>query len=247
MGYVTKDSYVANGITFQVGAIVTLSNKGGEYGWGSTGEKMIIASIRFFSGEKDYPHIGIQCPYPKDNSGGGDWNDLDGICPPYQGRWFTLPEVLRFFNVPGKDRYVVTADLEVRGRNLKGMPCRVLCYSGNTSMFVEFEENVGGCGADGLGRKGHCLLVDGAVLGVKMAAEKQQHNQKKKSKKEQPKAMAAAASEPIKVPAPVDEGEVQLVMEEIQPELAKGWKKDYIDTVDIYEEPEDPYPVYGKP
>jgi len=245
MGHITKESFVSGGITFQVGAIVTVSNKGSEYGWGSVGERMIIAVINFFSGEKEYPHIGIQCPYPKDNGGGGDWGDLDGRCPPYQGRWFTIPEVLRFFNVPGKEKYVVATDLEVRGKNLKGMPCRILCYSGNTSMFIEFEENIGGCGADGLGRKGHCLLVDGAVLGVKTGAERQQHNQKKKNKKEQPKVVVTGPAK-APTPTPVEEGEVQLVVGEMPQEPSKGWKKDYLDSIDVYDE-EDPFTSYGKP
>jgi len=55
----------------------------------------------------------------------------------------------------------IVNDVFFGNRNLKGMLCKVIANygKGNNYVFVETEENVGGGGCDGLGKKGHCVLV----------------------------------------------------------------------------------------
>jgi hypothetical protein len=58
----------------------------------------------------------------------------------------------------------VTAKLENRGVNLEGKPCHMLAGLEDGTVFVEFEEDVNGCSADGLGRAGYCVAVNTKVL-----------------------------------------------------------------------------------
>ena len=170
-----KNSYIYDGVLLTVGANISLSRHGSEHGWGEEGERMTIVCIKA-GGSRLEVHIGLKASYPHEND---DWHNLDGLVPQYQGRWFSPQDILHCFNIPGKDVYYIQKDLEVRGRNLRDMSCRILSYSNSNSVFVEFEEDIGGCGADGLGRKGHCLLVEGDILGVRSVSKK---DQKKKAK-----------------------------------------------------------------
>jgi hypothetical protein len=62
----------------------------------------------------------------------------------------------------------VTGDATFKGRSLEGKKCAVLRHavlrSGERNqgrkVFVEFFEDVGGCGCDGLGAKGRCVMID---------------------------------------------------------------------------------------
>jgi len=63
----------------------------------------------------------------------------------------------------GKNTYTATeiqSDYEHRGRNLKGMPFRILgTMTTGLHVVVEFKEDIGGHSSDGLGKKGQCLCV----------------------------------------------------------------------------------------
>jgi len=47
---------------------------------------------------------------------------------------------------------------------LGGKPCRMLAGLDDGTVFVEFNEDVNGCSADGLGKAGHCVAVKTKIL-----------------------------------------------------------------------------------
>ena len=63
-----------------------------------------------------------------------------------------------------RGQYEVSSKLENRGVDLKGRSCRMLAGFEDGTVFVEFEEDVNGCSADGLGKAGHCVAVNTKVL-----------------------------------------------------------------------------------
>jgi hypothetical protein len=89
------------------------------------------------------------------------WHSLDDRVPPHHGYWASRQCLADNFE-PANVQYVVNADFTYKGRNLKGMKCRIL-NMGRTFpdvTFVEMEENVGGGSADGRGKLGHCVIAD---------------------------------------------------------------------------------------
>ena len=95
-----------------------------------------------------------------------DWNDGGGITPPNCGWWFTTRDISACFtrigaNI-GKD-LCIKKDFLYNNINLKDKKCKVLT-SGAEGILLEFEENIGGSSGDGLGRCGHCLLVEEQLL-----------------------------------------------------------------------------------
>ena len=78
--------------------------------------------------------------------------------------WRDSRNILDFFNLVRQEK-IVAADFNYKKRNLKGMRCVVIHHdSKNKQNFVEFDDDVGGGSADGLGRMGHCVVLPSALL-----------------------------------------------------------------------------------
>jgi len=79
---------------------------------------------------------------------------------------------------------VVNKNFPFRKKNLKDMRCKVISpMPGSAESLVEFTENVGGCGADGLGKGGHCLIVPNDALSPVKEKVKTKSKRNKKKKK----------------------------------------------------------------
>jgi hypothetical protein len=87
------------------------------------------------------------------------WHNLNGMTEGYHGWWANRDVITECF-VPVTSQHVVTKEVEFKGKNLKGKKCKLLGSNRRLNYcFVEFEENVGGSGADGLGKSGHCVQL----------------------------------------------------------------------------------------
>lgn len=92
------------------------------------------------------------------------WGDLDGMVPSRQGLWQDSRFLLSFFELIHQDK-VVAEDFNFKKRNLKGMRCKVVHHNGSRGQsFVEFDEDVGGGSADGLGKTGFCVALPSELL-----------------------------------------------------------------------------------
>lgn len=92
------------------------------------------------------------------------WGDLDGMVPQGHGSWQDSRYLLNFFELIQQDK-VVAKDFNFKKRNLKGMRCKVVHYNRSQGhSFVEFDENVGGGSADGLGKAGFCVVLPSELL-----------------------------------------------------------------------------------
>ena len=98
-------------------------------------------------------HIGLVSDRPRDG-----WHDLDGHCKSNCGYWVEPRELTKYYAVV-KDKHVVSANVQFKGRSLKGMGCKILSNLPKSKIFVELDENVGGASGDGLGKKGHCVVL----------------------------------------------------------------------------------------
>jgi len=91
------------------------------------------------------------------------WGDLDGEVESYKGWWISTAELAQCVQDDNR-RFEVSKDIEHRGVQLKGKICKMLANLDNGTVFVEFDEDVNGCSADGLGKTGHCVALNSNAL-----------------------------------------------------------------------------------
>jgi hypothetical protein len=85
-----------------------------------------------------------------------DWHDFEGEVEECSGHWVELNNLLKYFDIQSQNARI-TKDIYIRNRNLKGMVGKIVAIG--ELAFVELNEDVGGCSADGLGKAGHCVAV----------------------------------------------------------------------------------------
>lgn len=165
-----SQSFHKAGRTITLGEEVVVNVTGCEdYNLGNVGE---VVKIKAFG--TDIKEALVAGNTPRDNYQlgieskvrHGAWHDLDGLTKAGYGWWVRVREILQGTN-PLQREMVVTAAVNFKKKNLKGMPCKLLASVGEKSALVEMEENVGGGGGDGLGRQGHCVLLPKNTLKTK--------------------------------------------------------------------------------
>ena len=99
------------------------------------------------------------------------WHNLDGMLPDHTGYWLEEGHLSELFTLEAL-RLEIISNIATRGKELKGRKGTYLCPFDDTAsmpmpmkiytphqIFVELDDNIGGSGCDGLGKKGHCVLV----------------------------------------------------------------------------------------
>ena len=115
--------------------------------------------------------IGLYSPEELSN-----WHNLEDMLPSHTGYWIEEDQLAEFFELE-RLRLEITSNITIRGKNMKGRKGTFLCpFDDSASMpiryriytpqhlFVELDDNVGGSGCDGLGKKGHCVMVPGNAV-----------------------------------------------------------------------------------
>ena len=145
---------LSGGVVVNAGDTILVSERGHEDRFGRVGESM---KIHTFKKSKDKGTWLVGVVSVKKRSG---WDDLDGQVQENTGTWVTEKRFLRYFVIQPKPVMVISRSHKFRQLDLEGMECVVLSPlpKGNSAM-VEFGENIGGCGGDGLGKAGHCLII----------------------------------------------------------------------------------------
>lgn len=146
-------------VTINVGDILTLNEQGETANLGTKGDMARVLSIyscRHLPDSKlqivrNTPHIA--------------WCNLSGQLPSPAGLDLFVGDVLVYFDfgVPLEDVYI-SKNFTFKNRNLKGLDCKYLAAFRGGDCFVEFEEDIGGCSCDGLGRAGHCIIINRGFL-----------------------------------------------------------------------------------
>ena len=143
---------------YELGDMVTLNEEGERRGIGPAG-----LMVQLYDWHPDeHKVIGLYCEDSLSN-----WGTLDGEVSDQHGWWINIDELDICVVNPNKNRSVkiINKSLNIGGIELKGKECKLLCPIQNTDMvFVEFNEDVNGCSADGLGKRGYCLGVPTNVL-----------------------------------------------------------------------------------
>lgn len=132
------------------------------------GAIVTIAAIRN-ENDGDNISIGLEGPVEICKS----WHNLDGnLSDSNKNRgWWFRPSFHKYFRQLPIE-FIVTSGYKYKNNDLSGKKCKSLLAL-RDKMLVEFEEMVGGSSGDGLGRRGHCLVIEEKYL---------EENVKKKSK-----------------------------------------------------------------
>lgn len=147
-----------NGRTYQEGDRVTLNSLAQQECNASQGTEVII--LRRQTNEIDG---GILIGLYSDSPISG-WHNLDGAISGNHGWWIPKNRLAKCIVVEDEVIYKVNKKLNNRGIELKGKTCKILGQLEDASIFVEFEENVNGCSADGLGKAGYCVALSPGYL-----------------------------------------------------------------------------------
>jgi len=115
----------------------------------------LTVKILFINGSS----VGLYSPHALD-----EWGDLDGEVDSQHGWWIDTNHLEQCVEGYYEGTYEISGKLEHRGVELGGKPCRMLAGLDDGTVFVEFNEDVNGCSADGLGKAGHCVAVKTKIL-----------------------------------------------------------------------------------
>lgn len=139
-------------VTIKTGDTITLSRKGQIADLGKEGDIAEIINIH------PHKHPGDSVLLISRADQHPRWRDIADL--PGRGIDIHVRDAIIYFNfTPLRENMCVSDDFVFKGRNLKGLGCRFLATLQNGDYFVEFDEDIGGCSCDSLGRMGHCIVV----------------------------------------------------------------------------------------
>lgn len=148
-------------VKIQIGDIVTFNFRAKSEGIAQPGMR---AEIFCWHPESVNNIIGLRAYDPEYIFG---WANLEGEVEDEKGWWIESDTLIFVTDIAERNvgNYVVSNKHEFRGQDLKGKECKLLAHIHNTDLaFVDFGEDIGGCAADGLGIRGHCLAVPTKIL-----------------------------------------------------------------------------------
>lgn len=147
-----------NGQTLAIGDHVTLSAEAQIKGIGPAGH-----SVQLYEMHPDDDHVvGL---YSDTQLAG--WGDLDGEVGDNHGWYVNVQDLIWLLEWNQGKAKIINSNFEFNGVQLKGSECKFLSSIQNTKdklVFVELNEDVGGCSADGLGKRGHCVAVPSKII-----------------------------------------------------------------------------------
>lgn len=147
-------------IKISTGSKLTLNRKGRSMDLGEVGdvvEVVAIAESKHLMASK-LSLVRLDGPHP-------GWSNLSENVPNGTGLYFYLEKLIEYFNFADLSGDVyISKDLVFKNVNLLNLNCKTLATLPNGDYFVEFEEDIGGCSCDGLGKKGHCIAVSKEIL-----------------------------------------------------------------------------------
>jgi len=134
-------------------------------------KKGSTVTVRWVGKKHGDLNIGVISDYPIPG-----WHELDGMCNDHHGYWLDCRRVSESFEIlggSGKNDHVVKGNVCFKKTPLSGMECRILSHLSNGRVFVELEKDIGAASCDGLGKKGHCVVLPISNLGTAPKKSKQ--------------------------------------------------------------------------
>jgi len=147
-----------NDIEVCVGDMLSLTLRAYDGGYGEVGDRVKVISI-----SQDASKTSRSILFLRRDTYHPNWSDANGKTKAGFGMAFEMCDFDAYFdklNMP----MIICGTLVHKKRNLKGMECTVLARLTDEMVAVQFNEDIMGCSADGLGKRGHCLLVNKIMI-----------------------------------------------------------------------------------
>jgi len=153
-----------NGVRYELGDHVILNTRAPGHINAPAGTRVRLYTIS--SGKEQ---VGLYSPDgPIDG-----WSDLNGEVPNGRGWYVATDELSKLVGNNTNRVYEIKGSTTYRGKELKGKQCKVVANLYGDMVFVEMEEHVDGCSADGLGKTGHCVAIKNNNIKTVKVAKKQ--------------------------------------------------------------------------
>jgi len=165
-------------ITLRKGDWLQINGNGEDHLLGRRGDRAQIVAIKFYAAQfpqdNDVSYFDLMREIPNPN-----WGDLGGKVPFGKGLRVSQHDLVRWFIIR-HGNLKITENFIFKKRNLKGMECKIIADFANGDVFVEMNTNVGGGSCDGLGKKGHCVIIKENLLAPKTVDKKKTVSRRRK-------------------------------------------------------------------
>lgn len=148
---------VVEGEKLNVGDKCVINAIGVTHGFGFGGVLLKIWGFKWVNGKM---LIGLQSPICN-----RAWADLDGNVLHGHGLWIESQSFTSYIHLVSRE-YKIDTVFIFKNQNLKFMRCRILYEYDKDNVFVELDKNIGANSCDGLGKKGHCIILPRKILKI---------------------------------------------------------------------------------
>ena len=140
----------------QIEMIFVITEKGEKHGWGPSGSKTVIKAIKVDPSGDLVIGVCFEVPYST------KYHDLDGMVKFGHGYWLTSIQLLSESSfILLQENIVLNPNTKLGERDISNKKGRILRYLSNPKyIMIELLENVKGCSGDGLGKAGHCIILE---------------------------------------------------------------------------------------
>ena len=162
-------------MTLRIGDWIKLSREGANRNLGRAGDRAQAVRIVINQTVGDnYFHLVKERWHP-------NWGNLNGSVAKGKGIEIYYYDLMKWFDLKHEELQVAK-DFFFKKKNLKGMSCKVLASLEDNEIFIEMDEDVRGGSCDGLGKRGHCIIIKENLLATK-AETKQKTADKRRRKR----------------------------------------------------------------
>lgn len=140
----------------QIGMVFTITEEGERRGWGPRESIAVIRSTKINgSGE-----VAVGMDFEVSHN--AKYHDLDGMVKFGHGYWLTPNRLLSESSfILLQEKIVLKPGIKLKEKDIGNKQGRILKYFFRTEyVMVELSENVEGCSGDGLGKAGHCVILE---------------------------------------------------------------------------------------
>ena len=140
----------------QIETVFAITEKGEMYGWGPRGSKAIVKAIKIDNSGDIIVGICFESSYHT------KYHDLDGMVKDGYGYWLTPAQLLSDSSfILLQEDIVLKPGIKLKEKDIGNKQGHILKHLSNTNyVMVELLENIEGCSGDGLGKAGHCVILE---------------------------------------------------------------------------------------
>jgi hypothetical protein len=159
-------------LNLQKGEEFIITREGEVHGFGPMGGKASVVTVISDN------HLPIGLLFEEESR--KDLHDLSGRIAFNRGYWVSEKELLHSnFFMSVKKNIVINKGVEFGNKDLSNKPGRIIKqFAGSKHFMVELEENIGGYCGDGMGKRGHCIMVEKDKINFKKIGGKNYDTEK---------------------------------------------------------------------